>query len=300
MGSSYFQPSFTTPPVGVSRGKGLDAIGINPLSVQRTAPESNAEKDRSSALRIGATIPQCPARRAEIWTAVAERSGDTAFRAWPSFRKRHGASLPAAVHIVWLRRRPPAARQASSRQPGAGKACGTTCRPLRKKHGLSPDCNRSQPGGLPEGSRWSSGARGERPPEDVYRVCAPRRGARRGLDTLHAGSHDRALRNQSGTPAGVQVNSCAAIRRSPPPRPPSTCDYPLPTLRVSKARMSNFQRAGGKCDSSCHPPYRSYTALMGKERNIALSADCLALFAASGHLYVDGMRAIRSDGSQMH
>ena len=112
----------------------------------------------------------------------------------------------------------------------------------------------SQPGGLPDGSRWSYGATGERPPEDVYRDRAPQRGARRGLEALHPGSHDGALRNQSGTPAGVQVNSCAAIRRSPPPRPPATSGDPLPTLRVDKARMSESQRAGGKRDSSCHLP----------------------------------------------
>jgi hypothetical protein len=45
-------------------------------------------------------IMQLSARTAEIWTAVAERSGDTAFRAWPCFRKRRGASLPAAVQTL--------------------------------------------------------------------------------------------------------------------------------------------------------------------------------------------------------
>jgi hypothetical protein len=32
-----------------------------------------------------------------FWTAVAERSGDTAFRLWTDLPKRRGASLPAAV-----------------------------------------------------------------------------------------------------------------------------------------------------------------------------------------------------------
>ena len=178
--------------------------------------------------------------------------------------------------------RPFVARQTGSGQPGAGSACGTTCRPLRKKHGHSPDCNRSQPGGLPEGSRWSFWATGERPPGTMSGRRAPRRGARRGLDTLHLGWLDRALRNQSGTPAGVQVNSCPANRRSPPPSPPATSGYPLPTLRVDQARMSEFQRDGGKHDSSCQPPHQSHTAPMGKERNIAVTADRLSLSAASG------------------
>ncbi len=251
---SYLQPSSITTLGGVSRGKSLGEIRINPLFVQRPVPQSNAEQDGSSALRSCAANPQLSGRTAEIWTAVAERSGDTVCRAWPSYQKRRGAPLPAAVHILWLRRRPSAARQAGSGQPGTGSACGTTCRPLRKNHGHSPDCNRSQPGGLPDGSRWSFGARGERPPEDVYRVCAPRRGARLGLDTLHAGSLDPAFRNRSGTPAGVQAITCAAIRRSPPSKPPATSGYLLPTLRVGKARMSESQRDGGKRDSSCHPP----------------------------------------------
>jgi hypothetical protein len=42
----------------------------------------------------------------KIWTAVAERSGDTAFRAAGCFQKRRGASLPAAVQNLWLRRKP--------------------------------------------------------------------------------------------------------------------------------------------------------------------------------------------------
>jgi hypothetical protein len=32
-----------------------------------------------------------------FWSAVAERSGDTAFRIWTEIPKRRGASLPAAV-----------------------------------------------------------------------------------------------------------------------------------------------------------------------------------------------------------
>jgi hypothetical protein len=52
------------------------------------------------------TILQLRARTTKIWTAVAERSGDTAFRAAGCFQKRRGASLPAAVQNLWLRHKP--------------------------------------------------------------------------------------------------------------------------------------------------------------------------------------------------
>jgi hypothetical protein len=41
-----------------------------------------------------------------IWTAVAKRSDDTAFRTTRSFQKRRGASLPAAVQNRWQGQRP--------------------------------------------------------------------------------------------------------------------------------------------------------------------------------------------------
>jgi hypothetical protein len=53
--------------------------------------------------KIRNTILQLRARTIKIWTAVAERSGDTAFRADGCFQKRRGASLPAAVQNLWLR-----------------------------------------------------------------------------------------------------------------------------------------------------------------------------------------------------
>ena len=52
------------------------------------------------------TILQLRARTAKIWTAVAERSDDTAFRDRAWFPKRRGASLPAALQSLWLRRQP--------------------------------------------------------------------------------------------------------------------------------------------------------------------------------------------------
>ncbi len=93
----YSRPTFITPPEGVNGGKGVDDIRVNPLFVCRAEPQNNLEQDRSSAQRIRAANPQLSGRTTEIWTAVAERSGDTAFRAWPWFQKRRGASLPAAV-----------------------------------------------------------------------------------------------------------------------------------------------------------------------------------------------------------
>ena len=39
----------------------------------------------------------------DLWSAVAERSGDNAFRQRSQFPKRRGASLPAAVQRFWLR-----------------------------------------------------------------------------------------------------------------------------------------------------------------------------------------------------
>jgi hypothetical protein len=49
---------------------------------------------------------QLRARTAKIWTAVAERSDDTAFRDRAWCPKRRGASLPAALQSLWLRRQP--------------------------------------------------------------------------------------------------------------------------------------------------------------------------------------------------
>ena len=66
MRSSYFQPSFIPPLRGVSRGEGLDDMSINPLFLQRTVPQSNAEQDRSSALRIWIAIVEADRRRRRI------------------------------------------------------------------------------------------------------------------------------------------------------------------------------------------------------------------------------------------
>src|SRR5450759_3150752 len=56
------------------------------------------------AVRICTALMQLRARTTKIWSAVAERSGDTAFRERASFPKRRGASLPAALQILLLQR----------------------------------------------------------------------------------------------------------------------------------------------------------------------------------------------------
>ena len=89
----YSQPTFITPPEGVSGGKGVDDIRVNPLFVCRAEPQNNLEQDRSSAQRIRAANPQLSGRTTEIWTAVAERSGDTAFRAWRFASRRSPKAL---------------------------------------------------------------------------------------------------------------------------------------------------------------------------------------------------------------
>jgi hypothetical protein len=65
-------------------------------------------------LLIGNATVQLRARTAKIWSAVAERSDDTALREWASFPKRRGASLPAALQILWLWRKSRRAHLCSS------------------------------------------------------------------------------------------------------------------------------------------------------------------------------------------
>src|ERR1035438_1532697 len=103
------------------------------------------------------------------------------------------------------------------------------------EYGHSDDWNGSQPVRLPDGSRWSFGARGN----DHRKACfgsAHPEGVPDPAVTHSAPVSSTRLRKQSGTPAGVQVISCAAIRRSPPPRPPATSGYLLATLRVDRSR----------------------------------------------------------------
>jgi hypothetical protein len=61
---------------------------------------------RDTCFQIRNTILQLRARPTKIWIAVAERSGDTAFRTVGCAQKRRGASLPTAVQNPWLRREP--------------------------------------------------------------------------------------------------------------------------------------------------------------------------------------------------
>jgi hypothetical protein len=59
-----------------------------------------------SEFQIRNTMTTVRARTTKIWTAVAERSGDTAFRTVGCAQKRRGASLPAAIQNPWLRHKP--------------------------------------------------------------------------------------------------------------------------------------------------------------------------------------------------
>ena len=52
MRPSYSHPSFITSPEGVSWDKGLENTRRNPIFVQRTAPQGNAERGGSSACGI--------------------------------------------------------------------------------------------------------------------------------------------------------------------------------------------------------------------------------------------------------
>jgi hypothetical protein len=74
--------------------------------VHLTVTRGKARRTGQLSRRICTTILQLRAGTTKIWSAVAERSGDTAFRAWSCFRKRRGASLPAALQTLWLRRKP--------------------------------------------------------------------------------------------------------------------------------------------------------------------------------------------------
>jgi hypothetical protein len=93
-----------------------------------------------------------------------------------------------------------------------------------------------QPGGLADGSWWSFGARGQRPPENVSRARAPRRGARPNPDMLPLWHPCRGAGH--------------LLRRHPevaaPRIPPATSGYPLATLRVDHSRMSRFRGALGE------------------------------------------------------
>ena len=56
-----------------------------------------AAMTNSEPLNGNSTRRRKDAKTSGFWTAVAERSGDTAFRLWAAFSKRRGAALPAAL-----------------------------------------------------------------------------------------------------------------------------------------------------------------------------------------------------------
>jgi hypothetical protein len=68
------------------------------LSRPRSSVGRGREGSRLRSLtRTHLYYNQLHARTTMIWTAVAERSGDTAFGTFVGFRKRRGAPLPAVV-----------------------------------------------------------------------------------------------------------------------------------------------------------------------------------------------------------
>src|ERR1035437_5009450 len=87
----------------------------------------------------------------------------------------------------------------------------------------------------PEGWQMVAGGRsgqgGERPPESVSWVRAPRRGARSNPDVLPLWHPCRGAGHLLG-----RYPEVAALRK-----PPVTSGYPLSTLWVDRLRMSRFQ-----------------------------------------------------------
>ena len=59
--------------------------------------ENEDEEDLVASLPLCSAIPQIRCGLRRFWTAVAKRSGDTAFRSPAKPPKRRGAPLPAAV-----------------------------------------------------------------------------------------------------------------------------------------------------------------------------------------------------------
>jgi len=92
---------------------------------------------------------------------------------------------------------------------------------------------RGQPGGLPEGSRWSFRARGERPPESRVRERAPRRGARTGPSSTRVSTAAglAPLPGCSTSPAPLP----GGRRPLNPRRPPATLWQAFGLTKASKA-----------------------------------------------------------------
>jgi hypothetical protein len=94
----------TKPFAGRARHSVRAVLCVLTDSGQRTPMHrEQAARPTNKSVSICAPILQLRARTTKIWTAVVERSGDTAFCA-AGFPKRRGASLPAAVQNLRLRR----------------------------------------------------------------------------------------------------------------------------------------------------------------------------------------------------
>jgi hypothetical protein len=86
-----------------TNGHGFTRIGKQGAQCLIRMNCANYRELNSRLAFIRNPILQLRARTPKIWTAVAERSGDTAFRMTKGYQKRRGASLPAAVQNLWLR-----------------------------------------------------------------------------------------------------------------------------------------------------------------------------------------------------
>ncbi len=117
------------------------------------------------------------------------------------------------------------------------------CRIMSRMRGPWVGTHGGQPGGLPEGSRWSYSY----VPTGHRKTGSQRRAPRRVCQNRPQRKTFRIARRGSETslapPAGVQDISCAVTRRSPPPEPPVTSGYPLTTLRVDGSRLRPRSRS---------------------------------------------------------
>ena len=106
---------------------------------------------------------------------------------------------------------------------------------------FSAECSGGgQPAGLTEGSRWSFGAEGERPPEKRVGWSSTLKGCQdQARDAEATPISSKCGRDESGTPAGVQDFSRAFARRSPPRR--TLDDLRLPSGNPSGWLIQNVQ-----------------------------------------------------------
>jgi hypothetical protein len=115
------------------------------------------------------------------------------------------------------------------------------------------DRREGQPGGLVDGSRWSFGVKGERPPGSRVEWPSTPEGCQTQPGRHCLARSSRLRSDESGTPAGVQDIWHVVTRRSPPPnprRPPATLCQPFglsdpecPNPTARRTARPTFKRA---------------------------------------------------------